>query len=135
MYSGNYNPTVAGSYYPQIQPSYIPPTYQPIVRQNNSMVNGRLINNESEITPSEIPMDNSVSLFPLNDYSVIIAKQWGKDGTIQTVRYVPEQSNGEPQESLSDLVNRRFDELAKLVKRNNSGQRYQKKESERDASN
>ena len=43
---------------------------------------GRLVNNLDEITPQEVPMDGSVSLFPQNDYSAIYAKTWTKDGTI-----------------------------------------------------
>lgn len=37
---------------------------------------GRIIQTESDITPNEVAMDGSVSLFPLGDYSAIIAKQW-----------------------------------------------------------
>ena len=53
---------------------------------------GRLVNNLDEITPQEVPMDGSVSLFPQNDYSAIYAKTWTKDGTIATVKYVPQHS-------------------------------------------
>lgn len=45
-------------------------------------------------------MDGSVSLFPQNDYSAIYAKTWTKDGTIATVKYVPE--HGKTWESLVD---------------------------------
>lgn len=52
---------------------------------------GRLVNNLDEITPQEVPMDGSVSLFPQADYSAIYAKTWTKDGTIATVKFIPEQ--------------------------------------------
>lgn len=51
---------------------------------------GRVVRTEGEITPNEVPMDGSVSLFPAADYSCITAKSWQPDGTIATVRYVPE---------------------------------------------
>ena len=61
---------------------------------------GRLVNNLDEITPQEVPMDGSVSLFPQNDYSAIYAKTWTKDGTIATVKFIPEQpQNAAPQKS------------------------------------
>lgn len=61
---------------------------------------GRLVANADEIMPQEVPMDGSVSLFPQNDYSCIYAKTWTKEGTIATVKFIPEQpQNGEPQKS------------------------------------
>ena len=47
---------------------------------------GRLVNNLDEITPQEVPMDGSVSLFPTNDFSAIYAKTWTKDDTIADLR-------------------------------------------------
>lgn len=57
-----------------------------------AMIPGRLVANADEITPQEVPMDGSVSLFPQNDYSAIYAKTWTKDGTIATMKFIPEQS-------------------------------------------
>ena len=51
---------------------------------------GRMVTREEDITAGEIPMDNTLSLFPLADYSCIYAKQWQPNGTIATVKYVPE---------------------------------------------
>lgn len=56
-----------------------------------SMLPGRQIANADEITPQEVPMDGSVSLFPQQDYSCIYAKTWTKEGTIATLKFVPEQ--------------------------------------------
>ena len=53
------------------------PTYQ--------VLPGRVVNNLDEITPQEVPMDGSVSLFPQQDYSAIYAKTWTKDEAITTV--------------------------------------------------
>lgn len=43
-----------------------------------SMLPGRQVANADEITPQEVPMDGSVSLFPQQDYSAIYAKTRAK---------------------------------------------------------
>lgn len=84
---------------------------------------GRLVNSVDEITPQEVPMDGSVSLFPQNDYSAIYAKTWTKDGTIATVKYVPEPNQAAPQktalEARLDKIDQRFDKLERMLTRNN----------------
>lgn len=60
---------------------------------NNFGLPGRVIANANDIRPGDVPMDGSVSLFPTSDYTSIYAKAWGADGTIQTIRYIPEPSN------------------------------------------
>lgn len=60
-------------------------------------VKGRWIRNPDEVLPRDIPEDGSVALFPLADFSQIIAKAWKSDGTIEEVRYIPEQIR-KPQE-------------------------------------
>lgn len=107
------------------------PTYQPSLAslgQNNlssntaSGLTGRIIQTENEITPNEVAMDGSVSLFPLVDYSAIIAKQWNANGTISTIKYVPVVDNEDSKDiepskldTLTEQVNKRFDNLEKLL--------------------
>ena len=80
------------SYAPQTG-GYMAGNQTPNLYQNQSSrfqsIPGRLVNNLDEITPQEVPMDGSVSLFPQADYSAIYAKTWTKDGTIATVKFVP----------------------------------------------
>ena len=80
---------------------------------------GRMINNIDEVTPQEVPMDGSVSLFPQNDFSCIYAKTWARDGTIQTMRFVPDVPQQNPQKSpleeRLDHIDQRFDKLEKLL--------------------
>ena len=97
-------------------------TFQnPYFNQSNRFqsIPGRTVNNLDEITPQEVPMDGSVSLFPQADYSAIYAKTWTKDGTIATVKYVPEQPQMEPQKSpleeRLDRIDQRFDKLEKMI--------------------
>ena len=84
-----YPPFQQSGYYPQyLQPQQMS---QPVIRPSG--LSGRMVNNLSEITPQEVTMDGTVSLFPQSDYSCIYAKAWNPDGTIKTVRYVPEPQN------------------------------------------
>ena len=50
---------------------------------------GKSVQNESQITPNDVPMDGTIALFPLQDFSKIIAKQWTPNGLIQTLEYLP----------------------------------------------
>lgn len=75
-------------------------------------ISGRSVANESEITPQEIPMDGSMSLFPLQDGSCVIGKRWTANGTIETVKYVqtgPSASNAS--DSAPSYVNEIFSRL------------------------
>lgn len=102
-----------------------PQMNNPFFNQPNRFqsIPGRLVNNLDEITPQEVPMDGSVSLFPQNDYSAIYAKTWTKDGTIATVKFVPEQPQMEPQKSpleeRLDRIDQRFDKLEKMLSNRN----------------
>lgn len=90
---------------------------------------GRMVTNADEIVPQEVPMDGSVSLFPQNDYSCIYAKTWTKEGTIATMRFVPEQpQNGEPKKSpLEERLDRINQQLESLNKKLNRPRNFQKR--------
>lgn len=96
------------------------PNYGTGMNYQRLSIPGRPVNNLDEITPQEVPMDGSVSLFPQNDYSAIYAKTWTKDGTIATVKYVPEQPQAatpqkSPIEERLDKIDQRFDRLEKIL--------------------
>lgn len=94
-----------------------------------AMIPGRLVSNADEITPQEVPMDGSVSLFPQNDYSCIYAKTWTKEGTIATLKFVPEQpQNTEQQKSPLEMRLDSIDQrLAALDKKLNKPRNFQKR--------
>lgn len=124
-WDGNYTPGT--SYAPQtggyMAGNQTPNPYQNQLNRFQS-IPGRLVNNLDEITPQEVPMDGSVSLFPQNDYSAIYAKTWTKDGTIATVKFVPEQpaattSQKSPIEERLDRIDQRFDHLEKMLSNRN----------------
>lgn len=87
-----YNPQISIPYsaYGQVQPPSVQPTnYQTQVSNASSPVRGRFIKSETEITPSDVPMDGYASYFPSEDGSCIYVKFWDKDGKIQTRTFVP----------------------------------------------
>lgn len=91
---------------------------------------GRLVANSDEITPQEVPMDGSVSLFPQNDFACIYAKTWTKEGTIATMRFVPEQPQGaveqkSPLEERLDRIDQQLETISKRLNRPKSN--YQKR--------
>lgn len=108
--------------YNQYAPNWNQP--QPNLNQPNrpSMIPGRIIQNPQEITPEEVPMNGTVSLFPANDYSYIVAKQWNQNGLIDTVRFVPEKPvvaesapSAEPDPFKQEVISR-LDKLESLLK-------------------
>ena len=123
-------PNGANQSFNPYQPAY--PTYLPYMQQSQirqpqpiptqQIVNlaGRVVKNEQEITPQEVAMDGSISLFPLGDYSCIIAKQWNSDGTIKTLRFVPEVVTALDEVTKSNdfatHFDQRMDELLRAVK-------------------
>ena len=109
-YTGGYDPVQ------DMRFGYLPRREQPQMQiQNPASVNpftvrGRWIKNPEEVLPRDIPDDGSVALFPLSDFSQIIAKAWKSDGTIEEVRYIPEQT-AKPEEAV-DTNQRILEELA-----------------------
>lgn len=69
----------------------------------------RMIYSPDEIVPQEVPMDGSVSLFPMHDWSCVYGKWWTSNGQIQTVKFILEQPKKQIDESdvsLSDISER-----------------------------
>lgn len=94
-----------------------------------AMIPGRLVANADEITPQEVPMDGSVSLFPQNDYSCIYAKTWTKEGTIATLKFVPEQPQAatEQKSPLEERLDRIEQKLEALDKKLNRPRNFKKR--------
>ena len=94
-----------------------------------AMIPGRPVANADEITPQEVPMDGSVSLFPQQDYSCIYAKTWTKEGTIATMKFVPEQPQAQEQQKspLEIRLDSIDQQLEALNKRLNKPRNFQKR--------
>lgn len=94
------------------QTNYIPQTpnvYKPTIP-------GRIVNSIGEVTPNEVPMDGSVGIFMLKDMSELYSKAWASDGTIKTVKYIPEPLvQAEPVRNPLDEILERLDKIEALV--------------------
>lgn len=89
----------------QVQPSFLP---------------GRIIREEQDIVPGEIPMNGNISVFVQQDLQRIYAKSWGGDGRIHTNVYEfvdLNRLNGEPKEDPMGLILERLDRIEETLKR------------------
>ena len=119
-----YQPYTAGlPYYPQMPNPY--QTQPPMPKLDNigqtqqapntsQSIFGHVVSNESEIKPNEVPMDGSIALFPLSDFTSIIAKQWSQDGTIKTLKFIPDVVK-ESKDNSNDSHATTTDDLAYLI--------------------
>lgn len=110
--------------YGQTQPPYVPtPSYQqpsinPVQNQTHSQgILGRMISNPNEITPQEVPMDGSISMFPMQDGSAVYGKFWDSNGQIKTIRFVPENVDQPQQQDPFASINTRLDSIEELLKK------------------
>ena len=68
------------------QNTYMPPIMQPISQPS---LLGKIVDSVDVVKAMDIPLDGSVSYFPLTDGSAIVTKQLQNDGTSKTVVYKP----------------------------------------------
>ena len=106
------------------QPANIPSCGTPII--NRATIPGRLISALEEVVPNEVPMDGSVGVFPMKDFSTIYLKAWNSDGTIKTLTYVPKTEEQIPVIT-NDQIMDRLEKIEKLLD-NRNRQLNQKKE-------
>lgn len=89
------------------QPSYITPLPQPTPQVS---LLGKVVDSIDVVKAMDIPLDGSVSYFPLTDGSAIVSKQLQTDGTSKTVIYKPIQE--EAKETPKYVT---FDDLKKEI--------------------
>lgn len=114
MQNPNYNPqpSLTNFQAPYSRPSYIP---------------GRIVSDQNEITVQEVPMDGSISLFMKNDLSCIYAKQWSGNGSIATVRYIPEETNEPNKKQVTmETIMEKLENLERAINRGRP-QNYKKR--------
>lgn len=91
MYNNNYGYNPYG-YVPQ-QPLQRP--IQPIEQQtqistiNRQFLNGKLVDSVDVVKSMDIPLDGSISYFPIADNSAIVTKQLQNDGTSKITIFKP----------------------------------------------
>lgn len=89
-----------------------------------SQINGKIINNPSEIGISDVPMDGSFAVFPKKDLSEIYIKQWSPNGNIITNTYsltqpvILDKANNVPLQSenpLNEAIMSKLENIEKLL--------------------
>lgn len=63
---------------------------QPVQNQPQGIV-GKIVNDFSELTANDVPMNGSAAFFPKADGSELQVRSWTPNGTIQTIVYKPVQ--------------------------------------------
>lgn len=100
---------------PQPQPQMQPEmqfNQQPMYRQPSGL-QGKSVDNVEVVKATDIPLDGSISYFPLTDGSAIVTKQLQQDGTSKTVIYRP--SDEKEEKNLPKYIT--VDELDKAIKK------------------
>jgi flagellar motility protein MotE (MotC chaperone) len=82
-----YNNYGFNPYYQQRFQPMMQQTVEPI--QNKAILNGKSVDSMDVVKAMDIPLDGSISYFPLTDGSAIVTKQLQMDGTSKTVVYKP----------------------------------------------
>src|SRR5699024_7659044 len=68
---------------------YIQPMTQPITPTTNIGLQGKSVESLDVVRAMDIPLDGSISYFPLTDGSAIVSKQLQSDGTSKLTVYRP----------------------------------------------
>lgn len=128
-----YMPQPYPTYAQQMSQAYVQPqqAYSPPIQPQFVGLNGRIVDDEGDIKPNEIPMDGSISLFPAKDFSCIYVKKWGSDGKLYPYKFVPERTE-EPskQEETGDIVRikEQLNRIEKLLTRSPKPKNYRKED-------
>lgn len=54
------------------------------------IIYGKIVMNEMDVKPNDVPLDGKIAAFPQQDLSCVYLKSWNSKGTIDSVKYVPE---------------------------------------------
>lgn len=88
-YQSNINQMTQSQYIPTMQQQLQP--MQPI--NNQIGILGKIVDSIEVVKAMDIPLDGSVSYFPLTDGTAIVSKQLQNDGTSKMVVYKPTQED------------------------------------------
>ena len=96
MYGNNYgfNPYYQQQRFQNSEQQPMITTYQqPMQLAKPSYLLGKSVDNIDVVKATDIPLDGSISYFPLTDGSAIVSKQLQNDGTSKMVVYKPTQED------------------------------------------
>lgn len=97
---------------PTMEQQYSQSTQQPIYKQPQVGLQGKSVDSLDVVKAMDIPLDGTVSYFPIADGSAIVTKQLQPDGTSRTIIYKP--VDGDVNEKLPKYVT--LDELDEKIK-------------------
>ena len=97
MYNNyGYNPYLQQQRFQNIEQQPMMTTYQqPMQLAKSSYLLGKSVDNIDVVKATDIPLDGSISYFPLTDGSAIVSKQLQMDGTSKMVVYKPAKENND----------------------------------------
>lgn len=97
MYNNyGYNPYLQQQRFQNIEQQPMMTTYQqPMQLAKSSYLLGKSVDNIDVVKATDIPLDGSISYFPLTDGSAIVSKQLQMDGTSKMVIYKPIKENND----------------------------------------
>lgn len=98
---------------PQMQPQPQPQDIQPLYRQPMGL-QGKSVDNIEVVKATDIPLDGSISYFPLADGSAIVTKQLQQDGTSKTIVYKPVEEK-EIKKQVDFVTSEQLDETIKKM--------------------
>jgi hypothetical protein len=105
---------------PYYQQRFQPMMQQPVDSvQNKAMLNGKSVDSLDVVKAMDIPLDGSISYFPLADGSAIVTKQLQMDGTSKTVIYKPiEEKNTTKYVTPEDIeiIKKDYEDLKQEIK-------------------
>lgn len=87
----------------------------PNTQPPRSIMTGRVVSNDSEVSPSEVPMDGSAAFFPMSDGSKIFAKSWDGNGNIKTVTYIPSVESDDIIQNGSEVSTITMEDLFNMI--------------------
>lgn len=115
MYN-NYNP-----YYPNRFQAPVQPQFMDNIQQITKPVGllGKSVDSVEVVKAMDIPLDGSISYFPLTDGTAIVTKQLRTDGTSKTIVYRPvtEEEKETPKYVTFDEFNKTIKKLEDKLKK------------------
>lgn len=128
----SYYPNYGSPFYtPQMQPQI--QRYQPMDNQYSQFnqpqqpqfykqqigLQGKSVDSVEVVKAMDIPLDGSISYFPLTDGSAIISKQLQMDGTSKTIIYEPVKLENEQSSTPKYLTSDEFNQHMQVISQNN----------------
>lgn len=108
---------------PQIEPQYSQFGQSQQIYKQPIGLQGKSVDSIDVVRAMDIPLDGSVSYFPLTNGTAIVTKQLQQDGTSKTVVYKPVQEEDKKDEEIPKIeyiTNEEFNKQLSIISENNS---------------